>query len=975
MEQAGERRLDHVVLPRRRPGLALLERYFPSPAPNVVDAELAAFAAAGDTVLDPWAGTGWTARRALQRSMRAVASEPSPFAQLAAQALLRAPDPATLDAAFTQLAMSRRVDVPLAQHIQELYATRCGTCRRPVVADQFIWPRGAPVPARKTYGCSNCSAAVGGPEERSAEVDAIDLAKLGIELSGGGAEPRLDLLGPSRAGAADDDEELPPAPTGLTGPVDAIDEADRPSAGAGADGPAAGNAPPSPDRLGEPGGPPAPRQVRPPERAFSATPMPRYSSTVEPARFGRSPADVRLGLHYESLRERFPVLDGREDLVDELLGLYTPRNLYALQTIAAKIDAEFRDGPMNAFMRLALASCLLPASRLNGYPGRVASLRITNGHVREPSSRHHREVNVWALFESAFRDVKMAVAALGRDLRPARFAADFGELGGMSANVLWIRCRPAVVGQYLPPESVDFVIGSPASPPNVDELSFEYLATAWVMGREAAETLRLEPLFAPSAPRSSGTDATALRHAIGSAATALKPGGWFTVLLEGDDADRMLGVALAGAASGLDVVDVIPRESMRSGDGFAVHMRRPSAEDRLRAAVHPPRPLTLGAQGGHLTYVELAAAIERASVALLTARGEPARYGRLVAAVIEDLARSGLLRRVAQVRGGGSGGVPSSESPADAGVDDADAEVRDLRIERAGPAILATLISEELWRDDHPRLVRIGESDRPVWWLRNPELTEQPLADRVEWATFSLLSTGGGLDESRTVERIMSMFPGAQSPDEELVVACVAAYARPDAHGRLRTDEDVQVRFEDHARMIRLVADYGHRLRLRVWISRAEQRRTVDGMRLGDRLADDERRAYLPLIVKGASDALGEVDAIWYVRGRMAFLIEVEWTAMLGDAILKRGRAIEPSEQQVRFLVFPAERTDLLRLKIARSPWLRDEIERQNWHFLKWQHLEALAGREIARLESLENVLGLDPLIERGGEQLKMFGE
>ncbi len=114
---------------------------------------------------------------------------------------------------------------------------------------------------------------------------------------------------------------------------------------------------------------------------------------------------------------------------------------------------------------------------------------------------------------------------------------------------------------------------------------------------------------------------------------------------------------------------------------------------------------------------------------------------------------------------------------------------------------------------------------------------------------------------------------------------------------------------------------------------------------------------------------------MWYVRGRLAFLFEVEWTAMLGDPILKRGRAIDPSDQQVRFIVFPAERTELVRLKVARSPWLRDEIERQNWHFLKWQHLEALTGREIAKLEMLENVLGLDPLIERGGEQLKMFGE
>ncbi|HEX6655511.1 MAG TPA: hypothetical protein VF153_04795, partial [Candidatus Limnocylindria bacterium] len=143
MGEAQRKRLDHVVLPRRLPGLALLERYYPSPADNQLDAELASYARAGDTILDPWAGTGWTARRAIAAGMRAVASDPSPFAQLAANAFLLTPDAGAIEAGLAQLAASRRVDVPLRQHLEELYATRCATCRRPVVGEQFIWPRDA----------------------------------------------------------------------------------------------------------------------------------------------------------------------------------------------------------------------------------------------------------------------------------------------------------------------------------------------------------------------------------------------------------------------------------------------------------------------------------------------------------------------------------------------------------------------------------------------------------------------------------------------------------------------------------------------------------------------------------------------------------------------------------------------------------------------------------------------------------------
>jgi len=924
MSDAERTGLDHVILPRRLSTLALLERFLPSPADNVLDAELAAFAAAGDTILDPWAGTGWTARRAVARGMRAVAADPSPFAQMAAMALLTAPDPAVLDAAFAQLASSKRVDVPLRQHLEELYASRCAACRQPVVVDQFIWPRDADAPGRKIYRCAACDASVGGPEDRVAPVDEVDLAKLGIDRPPGGDDE------PPRDGPLD---ELPPAPTGLTEASD-----DEP--------------------LGEGGEPPPP----PPMAIDPPTPLrerPRFASTVRPDPLPVAAADgLRQSAQYLDLRARFPVLDGRDELVEEVLDLFTPRNLYALHAIGAKIESELRDPGTIAMMRLALAACLLPSSRLNGYPGRVASLRISGGHVRQPASRHQREVNVWRAFEQSYRDVRTAVAAAADGRHDIRFAADYGELGGMgAANVLWLRCRPSVVGQYLPGEAIDLVIGAPPIGASIDELSFEYLATAWVLGREAAETLRLEPIFGSGGSHPEGAETTALRHGLASAAGTLKPGGWCNLLLDDGSVDRMLSVALAAAAAGLDLVDVIHRESARTGDGVVLHLRKPSGEDRLRQAVKPG-PLRLGAESGHLTYPELAEAIDRAVGSLLRDRGEPAGLTRVAAAIVAELGRSGLLRRLAGPRGA-----------------DGERDRTEDRLEGGGAPMLISLVNEELWRDDHPTLVRLGADDRPQWWLRSPEVAERPLADRVEWATWSVLSTAGRIDEAGFFDRIYRLFPGLQAPDEELVRACLASYAAPGEHGSLATADDVAGRTADHARTIGSLVDYAHRLGLRAWIAAREHDRPLGGVPLVERLADEERRVYLPLVVRAPAEALGGVDVIWYLRGKMAFLFEVEWTAMVGDAVLHRGREIPVGDQQARFLVIPAERAELLRLKLQRSPWLRAEIERQNWHVLKWQHLDTLVGRPGARIEWLEPVLGLDPLIERGGEQLTMFGE
>src|SRR5204862_189946 len=98
---------------------------------------------------------------------------------------------------------------------------------------------------------------------------------------------------------------------------------------------------------------------------------------------------------------------------------------------------------------------------------------------------------------------------------------------------------------------------------------------------------------------------------------------------------------------------------------------------------------------------------------------------------------------------------------------------------------------------------------------------------------------------------------------------------------------------------------------------RAGRRAGPGGMMLAallrEHLGDDERRAYLPLIIRAPGEALSAVDAIWYVRGRFAFLLEVEWTAMLGEAVLRRGREIPPSEHQARIVLFPSERTELVR--------------------------------------------------------------
>ena len=83
--------------------------------------------------------------------------------------------------------------------------------------------------------------------------------------------------------------------------------------------------------------------------------------------------------------------------------------------------------------------------------------------------------------------------------------------------------------------------------------------------------------------------------------------------------------------------------------------------------------------------------------------------------------------------------------------------------------------------------------------------------------------------------------------------------------------------------------------------------RKVGGVPLGDRL-DDRELAGPPYLGRIRGEDLEDVDVIWYVRGRAAFLWEVEWTAMLGDTVLRRHARMPPDERLVRFLVVLPER-------------------------------------------------------------------
>jgi len=904
--------------------LPAFERLAPAPSAVLLAARIEAHTGPGDIVVDLAGRGGWVARAALDRQRRAVSIESTPLTRMLAEVVLRPPDVRHLDAAFQGMSASPRRETSLKVSIGDLFATRCATCGRMLVADEFTWSaeeEGVPKAVIRHYRCTVCRDQRGGSEQRQAPLEPDDVARSTAEAD----------LEAARAWAVD----------------------------------------------------------------------------------------------------RFPVVEGAPTLVDELLELHTPRQLIALTAIMERIESDLRAANVLAALRLSLLHALLPSSRLVGAAGRGGSLRVAGGHVRLPAATQWRERNPWLAFEDAFRAVRGFVQRLeGGALGPmqARLGEDLRSLGEGSATAVLAIASPSAVRALsdgsatlhertgAPAPRVRLVLGQPPIRPSLERLAAAYHGTAWTLGREAAAMLPIDALADTSLRAPWSWQAVAIGRSLAAVEPSMARDGRVVQLVDGG-MEALAAVAIGGASAGYRVAIARLSDPDDAGAGV-IELVPPGAAvppgPRTRANVGLPAipggsgdPDMVAGRGlfapperfdqRPFSASEAATAVTESVVETLRARGEPARMERLFGEILVGLDRSGQLRRLAAGARQAPADVPAAgpHTPSAAPAGSADpspvsappdppAAAPD-PVESNEPSRptggapdpverLLAVIRDELARPNHRRLTEI-EPGR--WWLADREDREAaaaPLADRVEWAVFSLLSTAGPLSETAFYDRMATMFSGHDLPDETLVHACLDSYrSMASTTDRLITGDDLLKRSQEHTELLAALADGGHRMGMRVWLSQREQARRHGRGTLADLLGEREQTVGLGGVGRSVPE-LSDVDVIWYLRSKVAFLFEVEWTAILGEPLLRRHPRIGAGEKLVRFLAVAPERTDLVRHKLERSPLLRAAMDEYGWHIIKWDHLRTFLAAEKPDLDDLEPLLGLDPFVERGGEQMPLFG-
>jgi hypothetical protein len=253
-----------------------------------------------------------------------------------------------------------------------------------------------------------------------------------------------------------------------------------------------------------------------------------------------------------------------------------------------------------------------------------------------------------------------------------------------------------------------------------------------------------------------------------------------------------------------------------------------------------------------------------------------------------------------------------------------------------------------------------------------------PLDDRVEWAVWGVLSAAREVDTRSLLRRTYALFRGIETPDRELIERCIASYAvqSEDGRWRLGDPDGLVARQASQAQVLSELVDAGHRLGFKVHIGRDLQRRAMPvahadrGSTLVDLMTDAERLSGPAGTIRGRAEALEFIDCVWYDRGHMTFLWQVEWTARIHRSVVSLGEAIPDNDRVFRFIAVADQRATLLQDKLDRSPSLAEVVRRRGWRFVKWAPLRRFLADRDAGLDGLEPVLGLEPAVEQNGHQL-----
>ncbi len=438
-----------------------------------------------------------------------------------------------------------------------------------------------------------------------------------------------------------------------------------------------------------------------------------------------------------------------------------------------------------------------------------------------------------------------------------------------------------------------------------------YLWTGWLYGH--AEAASLWPLV-----RRHSSDRTwylqAIRGTLLALQKTLQADGHMVLVSQSKGLAHHEMLTLAGAGASLRLESALyhsrePEVATRPFGGLRGDYR----SVWVPGSPMPPWPMAMADLVTKLSDVIVAAAEETLQV-----RGEPATFARLHCHIWEALARRGILQRIM-----GSKELPS---PLD--------WVREQIQKALQDQVGSTFV--QLWEaESHHLLGETVAENECLWWLVHaPDVP--PLAERVEQAVYETLAAVEAATTAELLATVYARFPRMLTPNGEWVLACLRSYGQQIAPGRwaLQEGEHPSGRAKARERVLYTLQDLGQRWGYEVKLAQGLALRWLQG---------------------------GKQTVVW------AILDTVALSPLLDAA------SSELATGARKLAIISDARTDLMGLRWARSPLLRQELVARSWQFIHEQDLHHWVQQHNLTLSDLDTLVSLDPLAVHGRTQMTLI--
>ena len=581
--------------------------------------------------------------------------------------------------------------------------------------------------------------------------------------------------------------------------------------------------------------------------------------------------------------------------------LFTKRNLHALSMICDAIES-IENSRLRDMMRFCFTSSLGQASKLVFVirkRGRESGIAKETKEVGSWATRgywippEYFEINAWNCFAERFSKLLRGKAETNKLLgNTVNEASNSYELG--DARPLLLLNQSSTDLSNMPDDSVDYVF---TDPPYGDAVPYLELDLMWASWLKMPMKFEDEIIISDSPVRKKDFDEyfRMLTQAFREVHRVLKPSHWLTVTFHSTDIKVYNSIIRAVVFAGFQLDKILYQNPARASAKALLAPYGSAIGDYYLRFIKPAGPRQLALTESLVDLTAFENVVVESVKQIIAERGEPVTYNDILKGIYVELDKHGFLLA-------------------------------------AKPERIDAVLEKHRDKD-------FDFIDGKGWWLKKPSdyfLHVIPLNERVERAVLQTLRRKDKVSFDDVLQELFLTFKNALTPNPPTITGILNEYAFKTKDGKWKLKPSVEIRENEHAKMIHLLCRLGAKLGFLV--SSGHPKDVFEDVRVSE-LKGYHELPFLEDIPAEKLRRIKEIDVVWHKDDRIVSIFEVENTTGITESLVRGANVTYPVK---RYLVLPEERDTLLQSRM-KEPMLATQFSEGGWQVIYYGKLSEFA--------------------------------